>query len=290
MAQSLDGNFSALAVMPFDWTAMQTSILTWIRDSVPPGWSAIFSEQDAAPPVTPYVRVNCIVPPVVVGRADDDILQTGLALIVTDDIDLGNPVEFTLNGEEFSVPTNADDTLDEVADAIADEITASDADAEAFRIIGVEGGIYVVETVDGGGLVFVDLPDGLAIRAVEAVTSHAVATWSVECFGRPRDPVAGTPAFLESIPVSMRLVQSLETHDALDALASAGWSFVSVEGIRRTPQVAGSRWEDRSGFDVRLACLVRALSLGHYLDHLGDGAISGTVSGSLGSDIEVTIE
>lgn len=254
-------------VMPIDWTTMSNGLITWAKSVATSPWSVAWNEQKAPLPRRPFVSLGLLVPPVPDGHAWVELInreEIGVAITVPTD---NTVYSITLNGTTVSVNSGTDATANTIRDDIVAAINASPASATATPA-SIDGVLAVSFPVGDPTVVGTD-PEQLLVRALFSATGEATATFQVDCFGRSDADDEGPAERLESVPMSNALYHSLESPDVQELLSTMGWSVISVEGVRKASRVVGTRWEDRSGFDVRLRCSLQRQWLSQYLEDIG---------------------
>ena len=261
--------------MPEDWATMLQGIFDWIRAELLTDWTAMLAKQDAPSPTKPHVRLDILVPPVPADRGDSgdglrlpgdfvdvvNVLDAQLYRIVVD----AQNADFT-SGVGATKQTITTGLIAAVA-ALGGGITAAQV-STAVQILGAV-------TVDA------DTDPNLALKSIAVTEGEGVATVSLDCIGRDkgRTEAGQQPAsFAESVAQSVQLQHSLRTSTVQQLLRESGWAFLTIEGVRKPDGVFGGRWEDRSGFDVRLRCRLRALKVVDFID---DAPIDSSIVGTL---------
>jgi hypothetical protein len=256
---------------PEDWADMIGGLVTWAQTELGETVPVILSHGDSPAPAKPYVWLSLVMPPLPQGQGDSG---TGLRLsgvgVVVKSVVEGATYRVTVDGSQATyVAEDGDDADDVITGLIA-----------SLDGIGVDASLLQVSPVTSVLLADVDLTevpmtvgDRLAMKIVRSTEHDANVTLGVDVMGRSR--VSGVDTW-ESSAMALRLQTSLDSPDVQAALRLSGWSFISIEGVRKADRVAGSQWEDRSGFDARLRCRTRRLST---LDWIEDaGTIAGAVS------------
>ncbi len=272
---------------PEDWGEMWQALQTWAKENTPTGWLTVFGKQvvagsGAPQPPKPFVFLQVLVPPVAQGQGDASAaLSVGTAITVDTIVD-ATLYRATINGADADYTTGVGETLEQVIDGLLAAIIGLAEPVTATKIAVPHGAVrFVINLVPTTSDVpALTVSDELRIRRLSATEGESVATFQVDAGGRsePESATSSPGPLLESVAAITALQNSLEVDDVLEPLRAAGWSMVSVEGERKPDGIAGSAWEDRSGFDVRLRCRTRDLRVGDFIE---DAQIGVSIVGSL---------
>ena len=263
------------AHVPEDWTAMRQAIWEWVRAEVDPGVEVVWAKQPVPAPPKPYVYIQVILPPARVGQ--DDIQNAeGCAFRFTLSPINPTPFVYTFTMKELDGTVIVSKpkifatavTSDLAALSCAGAINGSEYPGFSAKVLTVDpASVYVTRDNGQPFTMEVTEPD-VALKLVEQLVGARTATFSLDVIApKPAldavDPAADADLALR---IAAQLVNSLEAPDVDERLKVAGWGVIGVEGTRKPDQVAGSIWEDRAGFDVRLACRSRRMRLVDWIE------------------------
>lgn len=261
--------------VPEDWPAMIAGLHSWIAGELPTPWIAVWGEQNAPAPPKPYAWITFPVPPVHDGQGDRSpaLRLPGTGVLVATVID-STIYTITINGTPITYPSGAGATADSIRDGLTNAINISGEPVTASAVL---PGVLNIEP-DDPAIFDLSVDSNLRQKSIMSTEGESVATLQVDVIGRDRDTDGAPPdSLFESVPVSLALQHSLESPTVQESLRSAGWSVVTIEGDRKPDQVAGSRWEDRSGFDVRLRCRWRRIEA---IDWIESATVGQSIQGS----------
>lgn len=279
---------AGIKFMPEDWGEMVQAVRDWANSNTPTGWQTVFGKQvvagsGAPQPPKPFVAVQVLVPPVAQGQGDSGAdLMPGTAITVatvTDSIDY----VATINGNAATFGSGVGAAEESIIDGLLAAITALGEPLTATKFSLASGSISFainLTVAAGASDPALTVSAELRIKRLSSTEGESIATFQVDCIGRPEpeSAVVAGPMF-ESVAAATQLQNSLETAAELERLRAAGWSAISVEGERKPDQVAGSAWEDRSGFDLRLRCRTRDLRVEDFIETVQiDVSIVGSLS------------
>ena len=271
---------AGIRFFPEDWAAMFAGVHEWTRDNIPPDWVSVWGRQNAPAPGKPYVFITMLVPPVYEGQGDGAAgLFKGTGVIIRNVLNLTEYV-VTINGVPLSFTSSAAATRIEIRDGLVAAINAGGEPVTAAPLTlsaGPADSRDILNVTDDGDASAMIVEDtNLRLKQIQATESEGNATFSIGLIGRSSNQ---TPAvYLESVAVLGNLKASLRTSVVLELLRGAGWSVISTEGERKPDVVSGSKWEDRSGFDVRLRCRYRDL---RAVDFIESAPLGSSIVGSL---------
>lgn len=243
--------------IPADWAEMVEGVLEWIRGEIAPPWVAILARRSAPQPKLPFVKLQVIVPPIAKGQGDRDARLRPPGYMVG--------IARVEDGQTYSITLNARTTVTFTADSSSTSNDILDGLEAAIEDVSGDEPTNVTRPRAGWLLVYpTEEPhtvetnnDALYVRIPATTRFDADVTFQIDCYGRLADVADQTPEMEhESIPVSTALRASLESEGVQEALREVGWAIISAEQMRVIPELAGSRWMDRSGFDLRLRCAV----------------------------------
>lgn len=266
---------AGIKFMPEDWAEMIQAVRDWADQNTPTGWTTVFGKQvvagaGAPQPEKPFVFVQILVPPVAQGQGDSaaDLLK-GTAIVVDTILD-STLYRATINGSNADFVSGIGATTETIIDGLLSAITALGEPINSVKFTLVSGSFpFAINIIPAtiGGTVAISVSGDLRLKRLSSTEGESVATFQVDAVGRD-EAEAGTPAgpLLESVAAITQLQNSLETAQVLELLRAAGWSLASVEGERKPDQIAGSAWEDRSGFDVRFRCRTRDLRVEDFIE------------------------
>lgn len=270
---------AAYAYMPEDWASMMQSVRDWAQANTPSGWTAVFGKQvvaeaGAPQPPKPFVYVQVIVPPVQTSHADQSpLLYPGTAVVV------GQVAENTayvvgVNSSEATYVSGAAATEESIVDGLVASVSALGEPVEVSKLSGLLGSNAFALNIRG----VADEPalttsPELFLKMVSASEKDGTATFQIDVVGRDQPEAADQPGPLyESVAVSSGLQMSLDTDEVQEEFRVNGWSIITVEGERKPDQVAGTAWEDRAGFDLRLRCRMRDLRVADFIESVEVGS------------------
>jgi hypothetical protein len=250
---------------------MRAAIATWVSGqagAVPTVWSKQNSGSGGGvpSPSRPFVLLTELVPPIRSGFLEGR--NYGISVQVTSAVS-GATYTITINSVASSYVAGPNDTVTTIRDALIAQLVAN-LILDPYAILS--------DTLTlGGAPNTISLTANLNQVIAQEYLGDSIATFSVDAF---YDPPQGASTD-EAITLISRLRLSLETDPVLEQLSTAGWAYVSVEGLRKPDQLIGSRWEDRAGFDVRLRCRSRSIQIINYIDTVTIGTgITGSFSNS----------
>ena len=265
---------------PEDWAEMIQAVRDWAAANVPnlstdPAWFVAFGKRvpTAPQPAKPFVAVNVLVGPIANGQGDAaSDLFPGFAVVVTSVLDT-QLYTIVYGGTDAEFTSDADATEQEILDGLIAEVNVVAGATVATQVL---NSVHIT----GTATVDVDGDPNLALKRVSSTESEGTFTFQIDCVGRD-DAEGGAPAgpMFESVAAMSKLRNSLETEEVQEQLRAAGWAFITAEGERKPDLVVGTKWEDRSGFDVRLRCRTRDLRIADFIEDAPIGtSIVGTLS------------
>jgi hypothetical protein len=240
---------------PEDWEDLKQAVFDFARGRVTDDAIAVvWSKQDAPSPPPPFVRLDIVTAPVNDGMAEH---RNELAIQVTAAIALAT-YTVTINDVDFTFIADASPTLVEIRDGLIASINAGGEPVTASAI--VSDALVLVRDA-GAEEPELEVGANLAIKIADTTYIDALTTFSVEVLAP--DDVAMT--------LSKAIEFGLDDPVSQEALHASGWSTSSVEGPRTLDAVFGSRWEKRTGFDMRLRCRQRSVAIIDYVETAGMG-------------------
>jgi len=257
--------------IPDDWPTMKSAIFAWARgvvDRIDPSIRVYWAEQNAPSPTLPRVSLNQLTPPFG-GRFTDKRVE---GVLLTVEAETGATVVFPNagpGGVGFFFPAAA--SIEALRDQIVTTLEASAdvPDPVPYGLSHVRWPAPVPDELRG-----VEPGTNLSAWMVQAQYAERIVTWSVDVYADPK--------IQDVAPLHSALRASLEGELVREALEVAGWTFRTVEGDRQPDQIAGSVWQGRAGFDVRMACkerLVELLSWIETVEVVGPDEATSTVIG-----------
>ena len=256
-----------MVALPTDWDVMKQGFFDFVRTNVDTTVPVVWGRQDSPQPPKPYVYLTILVPPLPDGQAQNKTLD-GTTVVVSTVLP-STMYSFDVGVTTITYTSSATPTDVEIRDGLAADLLVKEPAIVQESLLTNGLRVETALVVDTSGDVNLDCKT--AVRA----EIPATATFTIDVIGR--EPEETTPS-AETIPILTGLLIDLETPETAAFFCTVGWAFISVEGIRKPDLVAGSKWEDRSGFDVRLRCRISSIK---FKDFIETAAIDVGIQGSL---------
>lgn len=254
--------------LPDDWALMRQGIHDWVRTCLTPTTLVIWGHQNKpAPKVLPHVVLVPLVPPIPDGQAEARTLA-GVAVVVENVVDNAT-YKFTVGTSTISFTSGTSATSDQIQNGLAADLLSKEPTLVQEQI-----GSTAIR-IEIGTLAFVVNDAKLGCKIAVSNEADATATFSIDVIGGP--PEETTPP-IETFQVLSEILLNIQTPTATELLGFAGWSLISIEGVRKPDIVAGASWEDRSGLDVLLRCRITSIK---FLDFIETAAINQGIVGEL---------
>ena len=239
-----------------DWTAMKQGVLDGIKLSLTSSVPVIWGRQNApAPEARPHIVLTTLTAPIHEGRAGTFALA-GLAVVVETVLD-STSYTFDVGVSTITYTSSATATAAEIVAGLVADLAAKEPTL-TVEVIGTTG-----LRIEHGELALVVTDVNLSCKIVQETRQPAIVSFSVDIIGGPPEETA-VP--VETVPILTELVTGLRTSEVTDFLCSVGWALVSIEGVRKPDIVAGAKWEDRSGLDVRLRGRISSIKFMNFIE------------------------
>lgn len=237
---------------PKNIAEMELAIYNWVVAEL--SIEAAWGHQSSPALQKPFIQLNFITHPVRDGMAQR--WASGTCVFV-DTLVPSHTYTLTVDGLSASYTSDSSPTLQEVRNGLIDAVTAL---AQGYALQEMADGAFEIS----GGKVATTNPN-LSIKVAQRYASDGVAVLSVDVFGNSTE---------EAMTLIGILRTSLETDEALETLHSGGWSVNEVVGYRQPDGIAGSLWEGRAGFDVRLRCLMASIRFTDFIEFFDETSLA----------------
>lgn len=223
---------------------MKQAVFDWAKASVRTGVVVYWGEQDAPSPALARVRLNFISP--AQARGQDEDRSEGIHIVIPAAVD-STDYTVTLGVTPFVHNSGVGATVTSIRDGL---LALIDAGPEAVTVTALDDDRIRVQFDDG------DLPASssanVTLKKRQVRVGTRELTLSVEVMAEKNADIA--------TPVLEELRGGLENEAYNEILQAGGWAWIEVLGTRKSPAVIGGKWQDRTGFDLRLCC--RSLNVG----------------------------
>lgn len=252
--------------MPSDWVEMKQGVFDFVRGNVDLSVPVIWGKQNVPSPTFPFVSLNILTPPIPEGLAESIALD-GFAVIVST-VTPSTLYSILVDATTISYTSSATPTAQEIRDGLLADIVLQLPNTIATAV-GLDAIHLPFAVLD------VSAEPKVSCKMILLTEADAVATFSVDAFGG--SPEETTPP-VETLPIISGLLAGLQKQNTVESLCRSGWGLISIEGVRKPDLVDGGRWEDRTGFDVRLKCRISQTS---FLDSIETVDIGVGIQGTL---------